>query len=56
MTRDAPTETEMLVEIRRKVQEGIDQADRGEAVPLDQALVDRIKTEGRKRQRKSTPP
>ncbi len=40
-------EMRILEEIRRNVREGIAQADRGDVEPFDQALVSRIKAEGR---------
>ena len=38
-----------LEELRRDLQVGIDQLDRGEGIPFDDKLVERIKREGRRR-------
>lgn len=38
-----------LEDLRRDLQIGIDQLDRGEGVPFDDELVERIKREGRRR-------
>ncbi len=35
--------------LRRDIQDGIDQLDRGEGIPFDEAAVRRIKAEGRRR-------
>ena len=37
-------------DLRAAVQVGIDQADRGEVVPLDQGLIDDVKRRGKARQ------
>lgn len=42
-------EARFLDETGRRIETGIAESDRGEAVPFDQALADRIKAEGRER-------
>lgn len=38
-----------LTELRREIKKGIDQLDRGEGVPFDDKLVEKVKLEGRRR-------
>ena len=40
-------------ELRRQVQEGLDQLDRGEARPLDQTLISEVKKAGRRKREES---
>lgn len=38
-----------LEELRRKIQEGVDSADRGELIPFDDEFIEGIKQRGRER-------
>jgi antitoxin ParD1/3/4 len=54
MDENERTREVQLAELRQEIRRGLDELDRGEGIPLDENLAERIKRQGRSRLQRRT--